>query len=303
MNQEIAYPVCATESASEPRVRLEEVLMQFEREAEFGHCHTGRYRCSYFAWGQGPPLVFVHGLADDARSFVLPISLLSKHFRCIAYDLPTGRDDEARVGSYRHGHFVEDLLALVDQLQLGETYLFGSSFGSTITLAALHAHPERFPRAVLQGGFARRPLAPAETLLASLARWWPGAMRHLPLREQALRFSHFSPFEDREATVWKYFVERSSIPALAVVSRRALILHGVDLCPLLPEIRQPILMVCGDRDPLVNRVCEAALMQGLPQVTRAEIQGCGHFPYYTHPELLAELIHRFLKPLPCQDEC
>jgi hypothetical protein len=40
-------------------------------------------------------------------------------------------------------------------------------------------------------------------------------------------------------------------------------------------------------------------MSGLPDATRAEISGCGHLPVFTHPEVLAELVHRFLTPLPC----
>jgi pimeloyl-ACP methyl ester carboxylesterase len=304
MNQEITIPwpatECATDCAAESSVRLEAALEQFEREAELGVLHTGRYRCRYYVWGEGPPLVFVHGLSDDARSFVMPVSVLSKYFRCVAYDLPTGRDDDARLGRYRHRDYLDDLFALVDHLGLDEAYLYGSSFGSTIVLKALHAMPERFPRGVLQGGFAYRRLAPAEILLVSMARYWPGAMHQLPFREATLRHSHYLPFTGREAAAWSYFVERCSSPPMAAVSRRALTLHGVDLRPALPDIHQPVLVLCGEGDPLVNRVCEEDLLRGLPHASRAEIRGCGHYPYFSHPEVLAELVLRFLTPLPCQ---
>src|SRR5260370_30217359 len=143
-------------------LHLPEVLARFEREAIRGVCDTGRYRCPYYTWGEGPPLLFIHGLCDDARSFVLPIALLSRHFRCIAYDLPGSAGDGARLGRYQHADFVADLHALLDHLGIGSCSLFGSSFGSTIALGALHGRPERFAGAVLQGGFARRPLALAE---------------------------------------------------------------------------------------------------------------------------------------------
>ena len=48
---------------------LAEVLARWRREAITGVCRTGRYRLPYFTWGSGPPLVFVHGLADRAVSF------------------------------------------------------------------------------------------------------------------------------------------------------------------------------------------------------------------------------------------
>jgi pimeloyl-ACP methyl ester carboxylesterase len=278
---------------------LSAALERWRGEARPGVCDTGRYRCRYYVWGEGPPLVFVHGLCDDALSFVLTAARLRAHFRCVAYDLPTGEGDGARLGTYRHADYVADLFALLDHLGLGRAYLFGSSFGSTIALAALHEQPGRLPRAVLQGGFARRPLAWAEVGLASLARWWQGPMCRLPLRHEILRYSHHGPFARRPPEVWEFFLQRCGLPPMAAVAYRALVLHKIDLRPLLPGIRQPVLVLCGDCDPLVGRACEQALMSGLPDATRVEISDCGHLPMFTHPEVLAELTYRFLTPLPC----
>src|SRR5437868_12322301 len=132
---------------------LAEVLEQHRTQARPGTCDTGRYRCPYYVWGEGPPLVFVPGMADDSLSFLVPIALLSGHFRCVAYDLPSGCGDGARLARYRHADFVADLFALLDHVGAGQSYVFGATFGSTIALAALHARPQRLPRAVLQGGF------------------------------------------------------------------------------------------------------------------------------------------------------
>src|SRR5207245_6866652 len=94
---------CAAPSAAPPPPRtLAEALERFEKEAVRGTCDTGRYRCSYSTWGEGPPLVFLHGLADSSQAFVMPMALLSRFFRCISYDLPTGRDDGARLSRYTH---------------------------------------------------------------------------------------------------------------------------------------------------------------------------------------------------------
>jgi len=277
-------------------VDLEQTRKRFQREAEHGVCATGRYRCPYYVWGEGPPLVFIHGIADEALSFIGPISLLSRHFRCIAYDLPSGSGDGARLGRYRHEDYVADLLALLDQVGIGQGHLFGSSFGSTIALAALHSQPRRFLRSVLQGGFAQRPLAPAELLLARFARYWPAPMRRLPFRAAVLHYNHGGPFAARTADVWQSFLSRCGAPPMATVARRALAVHQVDLRRLLPAIAQPILLVCGDRDPLVNHKCEQVLLRGLPEVARVELQNCGHLPQFTHPELLAEVVQRFLMP-------
>src|SRR5262249_46859301 len=126
-------------------------------------------------------------LSDQARSFVPVIAHLTGSFRCIAYELPTG--DGARLGSIRHRDLVDDVFALLDHLHVGQACLYGASFGGTIALAALHAQPKRFLRAVLQSSFAHHPLAPMERLVLSFARWFPGRMGNLPLwRRRQERF-------------------------------------------------------------------------------------------------------------------
>jgi pimeloyl-ACP methyl ester carboxylesterase len=294
-------PSCPAPAAScllHEQVVLADVLARFDAEAVRGEFWTGRYRCRYYVWGSGPPLVFIPGLADDALSFVLPISLLSRHFRCIAYDQASGGEDGARMARYQHRDFVLDLLALVDQLRLRQAYLFGSSFGSTVALAALHQCPGRFPRGILQGGFARRPLSPAEVLLASFARYWKGQTRRLPLRTSLLQHVHGGPFAGRSPDIWNFFLTRWGTQRIAAVARRGLVLHRTDLRPLLPAIRQPLLLVCGDADPLVGGSCEEELLAGLPAATRVVLDNCGHVPMYTHPEVLAEVVQRFLTPPP-----
>jgi pimeloyl-ACP methyl ester carboxylesterase len=275
---------------------LGEALRRLQREATHGVFHTGRYRCPYYSWGAGPPLVFIPGLADSGRSFVLPISELSARFRCIAYDLPTGRGDGARLSRYTHADLVADLFALLDHLGIRQSYLLGSSLGSTVALAAMRARPDLVPRAVLQGGFAWRPLARAELLLARLGQYWPGPVRMLPFRAKAMKRVHHGPFAQRPPEVWQHYLTRTGAMPIATLACHALLLHATDLRPILGEIRQPVLMVCGDRDPLVRGAHEQILLAGLPNVRRLEVENCGHFPHYTHPELLAEIVRQFLTP-------
>jgi pimeloyl-ACP methyl ester carboxylesterase len=279
-----------------PTITLADAQARFHSEAVRGVCDTGRYRCSYYVWGSGPPIVMIPGIADDSLSFILVSALLAPHFRCIAYDLPTGAGDGARLGRIVHSDLVHDLFALLDHLEISQSYLLGSSFGGTIALAAMHANAPRFPRAILQGAFAYRPLSLAESLPARMARHWPGTIGFLPGRAAFLRKFHFAPFASRPPEVWEYFLQRSNLPPIAAVTHRALMIHRLDLRPLLPEIRQPVLLICGDHDPLVGPSCEEALLSGLRNAGRAKISECGHNPIFSHPEILAELTRRFLTP-------
>jgi pimeloyl-ACP methyl ester carboxylesterase len=278
-------------------IHFAEARARFEREALHGICDTGRYRMPYYVWGNGPPLLFIHGLGDNSRSFLLPISRLSTYFRCIAYDQPSGHRDGACLRRYTHDHLVADVWALLDHLGLRQSYVLGSSFGSTVALKAMHARPERLPRGILQGGLVYRPLRRAERFLAFWGRFLPGRMARVPLREEMLlKCIGTASFKEAFPDIWEYFLDCSGRAYLAAVAHQARMLHHLDLRPILPAIRQPILLICGDQDRVVPRPHEEMLLQGLPNAGRVVFKDCGHMPSYTHPEILAEVIRQFLTP-------
>jgi pimeloyl-ACP methyl ester carboxylesterase len=277
-------------------LRLDDVLARFWRESERGVCDTGRYRLPYFSWGKGPPLLFIHGLADSRWSFLLPIARLAEHFRCIAYDLPNGYDDGARLRSYQHETLVDDVWALLDHLGIERSYVLGASFGATIALRALRRRPDRLPRAVLQGGMAYRPLRRAERWLAWLARFLPGPTARIPKREKILDLIHRERFARQPPEVWRAFVTWTGAARLAAMGHQARWLHGLDLRDELPDIRQPVLLICGDHDTVVPAGHTEMLQNGLPSAGVVVLEGCGHLPAYTHPEAFAEVVRQFLTP-------
>jgi pimeloyl-ACP methyl ester carboxylesterase len=289
---------CALNGSALAPISLNDTLTRFAREAIHGTCDTSRYRMPYFVWGAGPPLLFIHGVSDTGHSFLLPMSRLSAHFRCVAYELPGGAGDGARLSRYTHADLVRDVWALLDHLSVKQSYVLGSSFGSTVALAALREQPGRIPRGILQGGLAWRPLRRAERVLARVARLLPGRIARVPLRERMIDRVHSRPFEHRPLAVWKYFLELTGRTPIRTLGYQARWLDQVDLRPLLPEVRQPVLLVCGERDPLIGRSQEETLLKGLPNAGRVLIEGCGHTPSYTHPEVLAEVVKHFLTPAP-----
>jgi pimeloyl-ACP methyl ester carboxylesterase len=283
-------------------IPLADALAQWRSEARTGCVETGRYSCRYFVWGDGPPLVFIHGLCDRARSFVPVMAALRRQFRCIGYELPDGGADGARLSRYQHADLVSDLFALFDALRSRQAYVFGSSFGSTIALAAMHSKPERIPRAILQGGFAWRPVTGWLRLVCLQLRFGHGPMRTLPLRRLLHPDAERAVFRKLgKPEMWDFLVENSDDVARAAAARRGLMLDRLDIRPQLPQIRQPTLLISGDRDSLVAKPCDEALMAGLPNAARAEIPMCGHYPQYSHAALTAELTRQFLTEPSCGD--
>ncbi len=283
-----ATPECAR------RLILAECQQHLRAEARIGVADTGRYSCRYIAWGRGPAIVFIPGMASTAESFVMLMARLRSRFCCIAYDLPDGVNDGANLSRYQHADLVDDLGALLDHLHIDRCTVHGFSFGSTIALAAAHRYPSRFTRLVLQSGFAHRRLSRMEVLTASFGRFLPGRLDHVPLMRTIIEKNHREPFLAREPEVWDDFLARQCAVPIRTFAYRALMVHRTDLRPILPTIQIPTLVVCGDRDPLVGQASEMELLTGLKHVARAEIEECGHQAHLTHPEVLAEVLQQFL---------
>jgi pimeloyl-ACP methyl ester carboxylesterase len=271
-----------------------DAVAAFDRLPTHAAFHTGRYRMRFAVWGAGPPLVIVHGLSDAARGFAMVMRRLAPRFACVAYELPNGLDDGARLGAYHHRDYAADLLALLDHLKLARAALLGSSFGTTVALAALAAAPHRFTKCVLKGGFARRPLKWYERFGARQGRFWSGRLCELPLRAFALRRADPATWAGCSPLSRELFLWCNGQTPIAAACRRAVTLDTLDLRPLLPAVRTPVLLVGGDRDPIVPPACEAALAAGLPDVRRAEFAACGHYPQYTHPGATAAAAAAFL---------
>jgi pimeloyl-ACP methyl ester carboxylesterase len=268
---------------------------RFDREAAWGVCRTPGYSMPYAVWGNAPrTLVLVHGLCDLARSFAMVMVRLLDDFRCVALELPNGKDDDAILGPYRHEFYSRELLALLDHLNLDRVDLLGSSFGSTIALRTTALAPDRFHRIVLQGGFARRPLIRIERGLARLGRYWPWRMGQLPIRYSVMRKLESPAFVTAPPEAFEFLIGNSGRTPVRAAARRALILDKLDLRPILPRVMRPVLMIGGDRDTIVPRRYEAEVEAGVPDVRRVEFAPCGHYPQYTHPAAMADEMRRFL---------
>lgn len=280
----------------EEPIVLEEALQRFNREGQKGTCQTPRFRLPYFVWGQGPPLLFIHGVSDNFCSFIQPIALLSRRFRCIAYNQAGMPGDGSRISRYRHDDLVDDALALLDHLNVKQTHIFGSSFGSTVTLQALRAAPHRFDKAVLQGGLCYRPLGRQEWIMAQMARWFPGRMKNIPSRVKIADLVNGAFFKRRPPSTWEFFLETTGKAPIRTFAHQVLMLNRLDLRPVLSDVRHPVLLLCGAKDTVTGPRHARMLLEGLPNATMATIPECGHVPSYTHPEILVEAVTRFLNP-------
>ncbi len=105
----------------------------------------------YREMGEGPPIVFVHGILVNSTLWREVIPPLARHHRCIALDLPLGghqfpMNPDADLSPDGVARIVADFL---EALNLRDVILVGNNTGGAICQIVVARHPERLSRLVL----------------------------------------------------------------------------------------------------------------------------------------------------------
>lgn len=96
----------------------------------------------YEEYGQGDPLVLLHGLGSSCQDWELQVPVLSRHYRVILMDIRGhGRSDKPRDG-YHIATFSADLLALLEHLHTGPVHFVGLSMGGMVGFQFAVDHPQ-----------------------------------------------------------------------------------------------------------------------------------------------------------------
>lgn len=91
--------------------------------------------------GEGIPIVFTHGWADDRTAWTDVVAGLGSH-RCVSWDLRGhGESDVAPPGNYTRDHALADLERIIDQAGR-PCVLVGHSLGGYLSLAHALRHPD-----------------------------------------------------------------------------------------------------------------------------------------------------------------
>src|SRR5437763_14155150 len=106
-------------------------------------------RIHYFEAGQGPNVIFLHGLGGDAGMWEANIGPVSGKYRVYALDqIGFGRSDKPLI-DYKIETFVEFLQSFMRALGTPKATLVGNSLGGWIAADFATQHPEMVEKLVL----------------------------------------------------------------------------------------------------------------------------------------------------------
>src|SRR5512146_3150675 len=108
--------------------------MCFPEGGTMAEVEANGVRLHYDVTGDGPPLVFVHGMCGQGAVWAGQVERLSGEFTCVTYD----RRGHGSSGDADVPHSVplhgDDLAGLVEGLGLGPVIVVGSSGGARVGL-------------------------------------------------------------------------------------------------------------------------------------------------------------------------
>ncbi|MEN8185235.1 MAG: alpha/beta hydrolase [Myxococcota bacterium] len=277
-------------------------------------------RLALHEWGDpdAAPVLLAHGMWDHARGFDLLAPLLAGSFRVIGLDA-RGHGDSGWADAYGWGSDIGDIVQVVRSLQR-RVHLVGHSKGGGQVLDAAAVVPERVRSVVSIDGFGpppegfdhpRRP-RPDKTVAEFFSDYLDRARRsrrrngwrsYPSLDDLVKRRRAQNP---RLSTDWlRYFAFHAARPCPGGWRWKSDPLVGEGFGPFKVEwiapgwerLAVPMLALVGSEPDTWGPLPEAILAERLahvPKLSRATVEGAGHFVHMEKPQETAEVLLSFL---------
>lgn len=260
------------------------------------------HRVRYLAGGNGPPIVFLHGLMGYSISWSEVLPLFAERKTVYAPDmLNLGYSERAAVDPGLEP-MARRMLAFMDAVGVARATLIGSSHGGTIATKMAAIAADRV----------------ASLVLVSPAHPWSERNRW-QIRLMCTRAGHplgrlfaVLPFPGIAFGMWRLYGNVKKMPRGTIsgyskpLRDRRTMRYLVDLSrkwnqdfeTLRREVnnlaRIPTQLIWGDQDRIVPLRSAIELQQRLPAWRLSVIDGCGHLPYEEEPERFVQIVQSFL---------
>ena len=244
--------------------------------------------------GRGAPLVMLHGWGMHAGVWEDTAQKLAADFTVHCVDLPGyGYSKEIRATT------LDEIVDALSATFVGPLAVCGWSLGGQIALRWAAREPDQVRRVILV----------ASTPCFTRHEGWTCAMEGGVLEQFA------ADLEQNHAATLRRFIalqlrgsenERELLvrlrerlfnrgePDIGALRAGLDILRDADLRKEVPDVRQPTLVITGERDKLTPPEASSWLAQTMPGARLIRIAGAAHVPFLSHPDHFVEQIKSFL---------
>ena len=227
--------------------------------------------------GSGQPVVLIHGLGGSSDWWRHNVDTLAREFRVIALDLVGFGKNRLFLRRsklpLRFDEIAELLIRWIESEIREPVHLVGNSMGGHVAIHVASARPDLVRSLTLVNSSG----IPFEIK--------PGRhIANLVVPRGAMSF----------ATVLTRDMFRAGPTAIAVAFARLL---RDDARPRLRELKMPVLLLWGERDPLVPLQYAEQMNAMIPNSRLQVISRAGHIPMWENPEAFNAALLEFLRGL------
>ena len=256
--------------------------------------------------GQGPALVFVHGLSGSWPNWLEQLPVLAARHRVLALDLPGFGSSPMPREQITISGYARLLERLLDELGVEAAAVVGNSMGGFIAAELAIAFPQRVERLVLVSAAGistygdRRTtsvmpgLRRVERILAASAGWVASksdsVARRARLRQAALNVVTAHPSRLPAALAAEQ-IRGAGKPGFIQGLQAVL---DYDFRERLPEIACPTLIVWGDKDRLISVRDADVFAELIPNSRKVIFEDTGHMSMLERPAAFNALLEGFL---------
>lgn len=242
--------------------------------------------------GDGPVIVFSHGLYMDHSMFDPQVEALRDRWRCITWDERAHGATESTDEPFTYWDSAHDVLALMDWLDVDQAVLAGMSQGGYLSLRAALTAPERVRALVLidtQPGTEDPSNRESYDQILELWTNSPGG----PSQQVLDVVAAIILGNDWEGTPAWQEKWRQMTPERVRQAYRTLVSREDDVTARLGELTMPAVVIHGAADAAIDRPTARQLADALSSELHL-IEGAGHASNLTHAAAVNEKLDAFL---------
>ncbi len=259
----------AARAGSEPQWLTLPETPTLPQPAHSGLAPVNGIQIWYAEFGQGEPVILLHGGLANANYWGNQVPALAKSYRVIVMDSRghgrSTRDDRP----FGYDLMASDVLALMDYLQIGKAAIIGWSDGAILGLDIAIHHPERITK-----------------LFAFAANSDPSGVNIAPSPV-------FKKFIDRAKTEYEQLSPTPGAYNSFLVQITAMWAAEPNFTAEdLRAIKVPVLIVDADHDEAIKRENTEFMAREIPNAGLALLPGVSHFALLQDPEQFnCDLLH------------
>jgi pimeloyl-ACP methyl ester carboxylesterase len=262
----------------------------------------GGVRLHWELTGEGPPIVFAHGLGGNHLSWWRQVATFAPRHACVAFAARGFAPSSPVDGGPDPRDFADDLAALIDALGLARPVLVAQSMGGWGAVELALRAPGRLRGLVLAATTGTiDPAGPGGVPRPRLDAWARDAQATL----QAWAHACIHPAvgarmaAEQPAAAHLYRAIDAMAVGLDKHALRGRLMAARTRAPTeLAAVGCPVLFVVGDEDPVIPPFAADAIAPHVPGARVVHLPDAGHSAYFERPEAFEAAVRGFVDALP-----